>query len=87
MPMSSENSTAGYLQKKDLKKNTGSIFKSEAKTDKGGECNEEKPHQKIPEFTKDEVQTAINEPKKGKASDNNGIRAAPRKHGEEYAFK
>ena len=29
----------------------------------------------IPEFTQDEVQTAIDSFKKGKASDNNGIRA------------
>ena len=49
--------------------------KSETRTKKGGKSNEDEEMKEIPEFTKNEVQAAIDSLKKGKASDSNGIRA------------
>ena len=47
----------------------------EARTDKNEEDNDEGSKEENPEITKDEIQSAINKLKKGKACDNNGIRA------------
>ena len=47
----------------------------EARTDKDKENNDEGGKEEIPEIIEEEIQTAINKLKKGKASDNNGIRA------------
>ena len=46
----------------------------EKKTNKGESCSEHVKNE-IPEFTQEEVRAAIDKLKKGKASDNNGIRA------------
>ena len=43
----------------------------EATTDKDEENNDEGGKEEVPEITEEEVQTAINKLKKGKASDNN----------------
>ena len=51
------------MQKKDLKK-MHDPYDSEARTDKGGESNNEKTEEEVLEFTKDEVQTAIDKLKK-----------------------
>ena len=49
--------------------------KSETRTNTVGEsCNDDEKTE-IPEFTQDEVQTAIDSLKNGKSSDSNGIRA------------
>ena len=47
----------------------------EARTDKDEENIDEGGKEEIPEITEEEVRTAINKLKKGKASDNKGIRA------------
>ena len=46
-----------------------------ARTDKDEENNDKEGKEEIPEITEEEVQTAINKLKKGKASDNYGFRA------------
>ena len=48
--------------------------KSETRTSKGGKSDEEGKMKEIPEFTKKEVQIAVDILKKGKAGDSNGIR-------------
>ena len=72
--MSSENSTPYFLQKKDLKKYMVHTIQKQEQT-KEVKATMKKASEEIPEFTNDEVQTPINKLKKGKASDNSGIRA------------
>ena len=69
------NSTACFLSKLSLEREHKESQNMETKTSKETKYCSENVKNGTPEFTQAEVQAAIDKLKKGKASDNNGIRA------------
>ena len=73
--MSSANSTAKYMQAMKLKISLKNTLNHDTRTDDEENNNDEGNNEEIPMIIDEEIETAFNKLKKGKASDNKGIRA------------